>query len=78
MPCFQDRRWWRWLECLPATSRCAIVQALHPGGCLADWQLWDALSHHQSPISSIEAGQVYRDLGFKPPAGYPLTKEVSP
>ena len=76
MQYYHDRRWWRWLECLPVASRCVIVQALYLEGCITDWQLWDVLSHHRSPIPFIEAHQVYRDLGFRPHAGYPLTKEV--
>jgi hypothetical protein len=70
------REWWRWLTCLSIASRCVIVEALYLGGCITDWQLWDVLSHHQSPIPFVEARQVYRDLGFKPHAGYPLRKEV--
>jgi hypothetical protein len=71
-----DRQWWRWLECLPLESQCVIIKALYLGGCITDWQLWDVLGHHQSPIPFTQARQVYRDLGFKPHAGYPLTKEV--
>ena len=74
---FNDRRWWQWLICLPVASRCVVVKALYLGKSISDWQLWDVLGHHQSPIPSTEASQVYRDLGFKPHAGYPLQKEVS-
>ncbi len=73
---FNDRRWWQWLSCLPVESRCVVVKALYLGKSISDWQLWDVLGHHQSPIPFTEARQVYHDLGFKPHMGYPLTKEV--
>ena len=76
MQTFNDREWWRWLRCLPQASRLVVVKALYLDGCITDWQLWDVLSHHQSPIPYLEAYQVYKDLGFQPYAGYPLHKEV--
>jgi len=76
VPSFNDREWWRWLSCLSVASRCAVVEALYLGGRITDWQLWDVLSHHQSPIPYAQARQVYQDLGFKPHVGYPLHKEV--
>ena len=78
MPSFNDREWWRWLRCLSIASRCVIVKALYLNGRITDWQLWDVLSQHQSPIPFTQAHQVYQDLGFKPHAGYPLQKEVQP
>ena len=73
---FNNRDWWLWLRTLPLQSRCVVVKALYLGGIITDWQLWDVLSHQQSPIPFTEARQVYRDLGFKPHVGYPLQKEV--
>ena len=73
---FNDRRWWQWLSCFPVASRCVIVQALYLGGSITDWQLWDVLGHQDSPIPFAEARKIYQDLGFKPFAGYPLTKQV--
>ena len=76
MPSFNDREWWRWLRYFSIASRCVIVKALYLDGCITDWQLWDVLSQHQSPIPFIQARQVYQDLELRPHAGYPLQKEV--
>jgi len=51
-----------------------IVKALYFDGHITDWQLWDVLGHHQSPIRFTQARQVYQYLGFRPHAGYPLHK----
>lgn len=72
---FNDREWWFWLDHLPVKSRSAVVKACYLAGMITDWQLWDVLSHHQSPIPYPEAYQVYKDLGYQPFAGYPLRKE---
>ena len=77
MQTFNDREWWFWLERLPLGYRPAVIEALYSNGSITDWQLWDVLSHHQSPIPHREAYQVYKDLGFQPFAGYPLRRYVS-
>ena len=69
-----DRRWWRWLKCLPVESRCVVVEAFYLGGAITAYQLWDVLSYHLSPIPFDQARQIYRNLGFKPHAGYPLQR----
>lgn len=69
------RNWWPFLHRLSVERRCKVVKRLYQQGRLTDWQLWDILSTHQSPIPCAEATQVYYDLGFRPHAGYPLTLE---
>ena len=75
MPRYNDREWWGPLCCFSLALRCRVIEALYRQGRLTDWQLWDVLSSYQSPIPTSAAAQVYRNLGFQPYAGYPLTKE---
>lgn len=71
-----DREWWPRLYGLSVEERCQVVEELYRDGYITDWQLWEVLSNHQSPIPYVEALQVYHNLGFQPHAGYPLTREV--
>jgi hypothetical protein len=75
MPRYNGREWWSWLRRFSVNNRCTVVKVLYLSDRITDWQLWDVLSHHQSPIPFAQARQVYRDLGFKPHVGYPLHKE---
>ena len=68
-----DRDWWFWLSKLLPTQRPGVILALYVYGHINDLQLWDVLSHHQSPVTPLDASQIYSSLGFKPFAGYPLT-----
>lgn len=36
--------------------------------------LWESLSHYQAPLPCAKAAQVYRDCGYIPFAGYPLSR----
>jgi len=51
-----------------------VVEAFYLGGAITAYQLWDVLSYHLSPIPFDQARQIYRNLGFKPFAGYPLQR----
>jgi hypothetical protein len=69
------RQWWSCLHHLSIELRCRVVQELYRGRHITDWYLWEVLSNHQSPIPYVEAVQIYHNLGFKPHAGYPLTRQ---
>jgi hypothetical protein len=70
------RQWWAYLYHLSIEERGEVVEALYRGGHITNWQLWEVLSNHQSPIPHAAAAEIYQDLGFQPHAGYPLTEEV--
>jgi hypothetical protein len=69
------RYWWSLLRHLTPTQRSQAIQSFYQQGSITDWQLWEVLSNHQSPITYVEATQIYHNLGFKPHAGYPLTRQ---
>lgn len=71
----QGRGWWHILDPLTPAERMDRVELYHRRGFITDWQLWDVLGYFGGPLSGAEAIQVYKRLGYKPLAGYPLQKE---
>ena len=73
-----DRGWWsREVRPLPRHSRADYVVEQFRAGRITDYQLWEILSIHKSPIPVVDAVQAYIQLGFKPFSGYPLTPLTS-
>lgn len=73
----KDRQWWWPLSLMTSEQREATITKLFRGGHITDWQLWDILSLHNSPVSHAEATEIYEALGFVPHVGYPLTQNLA-
>lgn len=70
----RDRNWWWILRFTNKQGAGDIVKHLFCEGVITEYQLWDLLGTSNGPISYGRAAQIYKDLGFSPHAGYPLTR----
>ena len=80
-----DRGWWSRLHLMGREKRvrfivraCLSADRAYRMGVIDDHALWDVLSHHNGPVSHKDAVDIYRQLGFVPHAGYPLTVQETP
>lgn len=72
----EDRRWWFNLFNKSSIQMIEYIEGMYLQHKIDDWQLWDVLSNEKTPVTPHSAEVIYRQLGFKPFAGYPLVKEV--
>ena len=73
----EDRNWWWILRFIGVKSRGNLVRRLFLDGAITEYQLWDVLSTHNSPVPYGVATYIYRELGYKPHSGYPLQKSTA-
>ncbi len=73
-----DREWWSRLHLMGCEKRVRFIVRTYRMGVIDDHALWDVLSHHNGPVPHKDAVDIYRQLGFVPHAGYPLTVRETP
>ena len=73
-----DREWWSRLHLMGCEKRVRFIARAYRMGVIDDHALWDVLSHHNGPVPHKDAVDIYRQLGFVPHAGYPLTVQETP